>query len=468
MAIDKSLISNITDSHVKDVVVDIAKVVDNIALDQEKMIDDALARRGIDQEILGLNDQERAFLKVRKTAKKTREIWDNNGYVKGVSGRITYEDLANKDKERKAKWEKDNRMIDGVFSTDQPMMIPRIIEEMVREPVEPNMVLTNLLQNINVSNAGTTITFPAIGDAMVAADIAEGAEYPEASLEMAGQISAKIGKSGIAVKVTEEMVRYSMYDVIAMHIRAAGRGLMRHKERKAADLIFQNGVTVFDNTVSNKKTGGRAADGTANSVLTLDDILIMYADAANTGFLVDTMIIHPFAWFMFAREPVMREMFLAHGGGTYYQNFQGSIGTANAWGSGLVNNTVLSDPSQVATTFTVPSILPAPMRVIVTPYQEADLTNFTTTVTLADSSRLGLLLTDEQVSTDEFNDPMRDIRKIKFRERYAMALHDNGQAIRHAKNVNFMNKSYNFDALDWTAGTGALPTIDQTGINIVG
>ncbi len=462
------ILSKITDTFDKQVVIDLAKKVNDLEKNQEQAIKDALEKRGINEAVLGLSDQERAVLKLKKSTDKVRKIWDNKGYVPGVAGRITYEDLAKKDLELKKKWAENGQMIDGVFSTDQPMLIPRVIEEVVREPVEPTLVLTPLLQRVNVSNAGTTITFPAVGDAMVAADIAEGGEYPEASLEFAGQVSAKIGKSGIAVKITEEMIRYSMYDVMAMHMRAAGRALMRHKERKAADIIFNNGVTVFDNNESNKKTSGRGADGAGNGTFTLDDFLIMYADAANAGFLLDTMIIHPFAWFMFTREPVMRDMFLTLGRGAYYQNFQGSIGTAGAWSANtLVNNTTLSDPSQIATTYVAPSILPAPMRVVVTPYQEVDLTNLTTTVTLANSSRLGLLLVDEEVTTDQFNDPMRDIYKVKFRERYALALQDNGEAIRHAKNVKFYAKGYNFDKLDWTAGTGALPAIDQSGVSIV-
>lgn len=433
----------------------------------EAFFDEALKKRGITDELLGATKVERAYLKLRKATDMTRNIWDNNGHVRGVSGRITYQDLCEKDRKRRVEFEKNGNMVDGVFSTDQPLIIPRVIEQLVREPVEPTIVLTGLLQRVNVTNAGTTITFPAIGDAMVAADIAEGAEYPESSLEFAGEVTAKIGKSGIAVKLTDEMIRYSMFDVMSMHLRAAGKALVRHKERKAADLIFNNGVTVFDNTATGKFTSGRGSDGVFNDTLTLDDILIMYADMANEGFIPDTLILHPFAWFAFAREPVMRALFMQFGGGQYYQTFQGSVGSANAWSQNTLNNsTVFGTTSgtagsdavgQIATTQLVPSILPTPLRVVVTPFQQVDLTATTTTITLADSSRLGVLLVDEEVNTEEFDDPARDIQKVKFRERYGLALQDNGQAIRHAKNVNWLNKAYALDdLLTWQAGTGAL------------
>ena len=471
------------DDKQQDVLVNIDKAVQDTITrrfdeNTEEYIDDALKRRGIDNEVFGLSDQERAYMKIKNAVRKTRNIWENNGFVRGVKDRIELKALHLRDSARRQDWTSNGEMVDGVFSTDQPLIIPRVMEEMVREPIEPAVALTPLLQRVNVSNAGTTITFPAVGDAMVAADIAEGAEYPENSLEFAGQVTAKIGKSGIAVKLSEEMIRYSMYDVMSMHIRAAGRALIRHKEKKAANLIFNNGVTVFDNSVSGLATGGRLSDGTASDGMTLDDILIMYADMVNEGFIPNVMILHPFAWFAFAREPVMRSLFMNGNGGSYYQTFQGSVGNAQQWNAGGLNNSTFLGTSgagansdnvgQVASTFTVPGILPVPLQVIVTPYQEVDLTARTSTVTLADSSRLGMLLVDEEVQTDEFNDVLRDLVKVKFRERYGLALHDNGQAIRHAKNVNWWNRSYALDdTLTWEAGTGALPQLDTGSVDIV-
>jgi len=444
----------------------------------EEYIKNALDARGVTDEVIGLNDRERAYLKLSNRVKSVRKIWDNNGFVPGVKDRIELKDLLKKDSEYKADWEKNKGMIDAVFSTDQPLIIPRVVEEMVREPVEPTIALTPLMQTINVSNAGTTISFPAIGDAMVAADIGDNGEYPEGSLELGGQVTAKIGKSGIAVKVSEDMLRYSMYDILGWHIRAAGRALVRHKERKVANLIFNNGTTVFDNDTAGYWTSGRGSDGTSNKAITADDFLIMYADMANEGFLPDTLIMHPLAWFAFARDPILRSLFLqGAGGGAYYRTFSGSVGNAPAWKANALNNSSVfgnstsanvANTSEVSSTQLSPAFLPTPLRIIVTPFQTVDITNKTSTITLCDSSKLGLLLVDEAVTTDEYRDPMRDLMKIKFRERYGLALIDNGQAIRHAKKVNWWNKSYNFDdILSWQAGTGTLPTISGASVGIV-
>jgi hypothetical protein len=479
--IDNSLISKVFNEEQSAVLSDfLSEVRKSAEGDVEKAVADELSKRGISDDVFGLSPVEKTYLKINKTVKNVKRVWDSNGWVPGCRERITYDDLCKRDTERKNDWLKSNRMVDGVFSTDQPLIIPRVIEQTIRESIEPNIVLTNLLERINFSNAGTTITFPAVGDAMVAADIPEAGEYPEASLEFAGEVTAKIGKSGIAVKLTDEMIRYSMFDIMSMHMRAAGRALIRHKEQKVADLIFNNGVTFFDNTVAGKDTSGRNASGTQNDTITLDDLLLMYADLANSGFIPDTLLLHPFSWFGMAREPVMRAIFMAgYGGGQYYQTFQGTVGNAPGYAAGgLNNNTFLAPvggavgradgPQQLATTFTVPGIMPTPMTVIVTPYQAVDVSNRTATITMCKRSELGMLLVDEDVVTEEFDDPARDIRKVKFRERYALALKNNGETIRHAKNVNWWNRGYAFDdLLTWQAGTGALPALSQASIDII-
>jgi hypothetical protein len=119
---------------------------------------------------------------------------------------------------------------DAIATSNASMWLPKVISNIVKEAAEPLLVGTSLLERINFSY-GQTITFPAVG-ALTAADIAEGQAYPEKQLQMGGAtVTASIGKSGVAVKITEEMIRYSQFDVIGMHLRAAGRALARHKEQ---------------------------------------------------------------------------------------------------------------------------------------------------------------------------------------------------------------------------------------------
>jgi hypothetical protein len=53
-----------------------------------------------------------------------------------------------------------------------------------------------------------------------------------------------------------------------------------------------------------------------------------------------------------------------------------------------------------------------------------------------DSNELGVLIVDEDVTTEEFDDPKVDIKKIKLRERYAIGILNEGQAIAKISNVH--------------------------------
>ena len=58
-----------------------------------------------------------------------------------------------------------------------------------------------------------------------------------------------------------------------------------------------------------------------------------------------------------------------------------------------------------------------------------------TDIIMADSQNAGLLMTKEGVSMDEWNDPERDIRAMKIKERWGMALLAQGKGVAVAKNV---------------------------------
>ena len=219
-----------------------------------------------EDEFIDASEDTKISLKDRKRLEQMTKLWKNNGFVDGAKERIKMEDLFRKDIELTSQM-RDN------FSTDHPLLLPRTISTIAREAIEPNLVLTGLLQRISFSS-GTRIVFPSWGGAMQAADLAEGEEYPEGSMELAGQVEATIGKSGIALKVTEETIRYSLYDVVSMQVRAAGRAMARLKEKKAADLITADyGTTVIDNTsAAYRSSTGRDAAGAYNGTLTLDDL----------------------------------------------------------------------------------------------------------------------------------------------------------------------------------------------------
>ena len=388
-----------------------------------------------------LADRER---KVRNM----KSVWQNNGMVDGLSEPVTYKELCDADRKWSAKFAQEGRDF-GFTSTDEPLLIRRVISEVVREAVEPNIVLTPMLQRINFSH-GTQLTFPAVG-AITAADIPEGGEYPERSLEMAGQVTATIGKSGVAVKITEETIRYSLYDVMSMHLSAAGKALVRWKEQKVADMITTNAGganTLFDNTsTSYISTTGRDADGALNGTLTLDDIFKAYSLMINRGFQPDTLLMNPFAWEIFADEAIARAFGFENGVGAW-QVALGALGTAQGFAvsapNDLLNNTQVTEPQQLAQTFTnVPSVFPRPFNIVVTPYMPFDSTSNRTDIVMCQASELGILVVDEEVTTDEWSDPARDIHKVKLRERYGLGTANNGAGTGVLKGIS-LNRAFDF------------------------
>ena len=348
---------------------------------------------------------------------------------------------------------------DALSVPDAPLLLPKVISNVVREAAEPLLVGTSLLQRINYSY-GQTITFPAVG-ALTAGDIAEGQEYPEQRLAMGGaSVTAQIGKSGVAIKVTEEMVRYSQFDVIGMHLRAAGRALARHKEVKIFNMIKKLGVCVFDNVtpaLSTKGvTTGRAMDGSPNGSVTMDDIFDCFAQVMTQGFMPDTLLMHPLTWVMFVKDPVLRAFALQNGGGTFFANWTGQVNqqyAANASQGGLGIGAgqniveggnaagVAASPltaynPQMNSGPVLPGYAGMTFRILVSPLVPFDPRRKLTDIFMFDSRELGALIVDEEVTTEEFMDPKVEMRKIKLRERYAVAILNEGQGVAVMKNVH--------------------------------
>lgn len=255
-----------------------------------------------------------------------------------------------------------------------------------------------------------------------------------------------------------------------MHFRAAGRALARWKERKVANLILDNGQNIIDNSGSGTKSStGRDAAGAYNGTLTLDDLMYAFGEMIADGFTPNAIIMHPFAWKIFAQEGIARAFGFQNGmSPLMWQMPKGAPGIAPQWGvggNGLLNGTQVTSPGQLATTFTdVPSIFPRSFQIIVTPYMTFSSSTNRTTLALVDTDELGVMVVDEELKTDEWNDPARDIMKVKFRERYAVATLNNGQGIGLLKDIS-LNRSFDFSdkiSLALTGLTHAL-SIDETG-----
>lgn len=345
---------------------------------------------------------------------------------------------------------------DTLATPNMPLAFKRVIEEYVIDAIEPNLIGTSLLQRITLDPYKTEVRFRTYG-AMDVGDIsmAEGQEYPEFSMTQGGgQVHANIGKYGLAVRITDEMLHNSQWDIIGHHLKKLGQAMARAKEINIFNMINNVGVVVFDNDNPAQsllgRTTGRDLTGAGNGSFTADDMYDMYASMLERGFTPNVILCHPLAWATFTKDPVMREYALQTGNMSSWFNGlpQANIGQGKflpeAWksftrmsGDTAFNPTPEERLGTQTSKLSFPSYFPgANIQIIPSPFVPFDADKKTTSIIMLDTTELGAIFVSEEPTVEEWADPARDIRKIKVRERYGLAIFNEGQAISIAKNVS--------------------------------
>lgn len=298
-------------------------------------------------------------------------------------------------------------------SPDAPILFPKVISRTLREAAEPQLLVTPLLSVVRLGK-GRSLEFPAV-NAIQAAEIPEGQEYPEQALAFAKQVEGKVSKKGVKVVFTEEVIQDSLWDIVGLHVRAAGRAMARLKEQIALGRFAEAATVVFDNDDGNEDdTTGRDIDGASNGTLVWDDVIDMAAVLMAENHVATDFIVHPLMWSVFLKDSVFH-----HGGSNYPGAWNYNVGSKD----GSVNNTA-----------------PLGLNVLVSPFvnfaakTESDPAK--SDVFLIDRNEVGVLLVKDDMSTDEWNDPTRDIRSMKMKERYDIIALGDGEGITVAKNVS--------------------------------
>lgn len=358
---------------------------------------------------------------------------------------------------------------DLVRSSEITPLLQKSMEILIREPVEPNLVVTGLYNRVQASGLNTQILAGAMG-AVYAQDIQEHGTYPEVNFQIGGAVStAWIGKCGIAASFTDEALRYSTWDIMAMNLRLMGNALARHKEQKAVAFLKTLGTTLFDNATPTESLygvcTGRGLDGAGNGSLTMDNLMRGMAHMAEEGFAPDTLLMHPLFYYTFLQDPVMRAMMLAHGGGAWFNMYSGQSNAQAPWTNGAMGNmgptrglptvnpagnfggagggvangetvTGLAGRSGNSTMApNVPSYFPFNFNIIVSPLCPYDPEDETGDIFLLSSGNVGFYLVDEEPTTVEWRDESVETVKVKIRERYGFAVAHEGQGVGVLRNV---------------------------------
>jgi hypothetical protein len=319
--------------------------------------------------------------------------------------------------------DEDNRVTikEAFASPDAAALFPKVISRTLREAAEPQLLVTPLLSTVRLGK-GRSLEFPAV-NAIQAAEIPEGQEYPEQALAFAKQVEGKVSKKGVKLAFTEEVIADSLWDIVGLHVRAAGRAMARLKEqialsrfKDAATIVFDNDDAGFDDTT------GRGIDGAFNLTVTWDDIVDMAAVLMAENHVPTDFILHPLMWSLFLKDSVYQVGGMQHN---------------VAWGyrpdsrEGAVNATA-----------------PMGLNVIVSPFvsftAKSGATPAKSDLFLIDRNEVGTLLVKDDMSTDQFDDASRDIRQMKMKERYDIVMMGDGEGITVAKNVR-LSRNYEIE-----------------------
>jgi hypothetical protein len=309
----------------------------------------------------------------------------------------------------------DNRVTikEAFGSPDAAILFPKVISRTLKEAAEPQLLVTPLLSTVRLGK-GRSLEFPAV-NAIQAAEIPEGQEYPEQALAFAKQIEGKVSKKGVKLAFTEEVIADSLWDIVGLHVRAAGRAMARLKEQIALSRFKDAATVVFDND-GGTATTGKGIDGAANDTITWDDVVDMAAVLMAEKHIPTDFILHPLMWSVFLKDAIF------HTGGS-------AAAVNTSWG--------YRPQSEGAA---LNATAPMGLNVIVSPFvsftAKSGGTPAKSDLFLIDRNEVGTLLVKDDMSTDQFDDPSRDIRQMKMKERYDIVMLGDGEGITVAKNVS--------------------------------
>lgn len=156
--------------------------------------------------------------------------------------------------------------------------------------------------------------------------------------------------------------------------------------------------------------------GIENSTLAVEDFFDLVVMLMNNGYVPTDCLIHPLTWTVFVKN-------------------------------GLIN--IFANPAMGGANNQLPQIstdatsgrLPVNMNIMASPFIPFDMDEKTFDMYVVDRSSIGAIVVRDEMSTDQFEDPYRDIQNLKFRERYGIGIYDEGKAVTVAKNIS-LDTSY--------------------------
>ena len=418
----------------------------------------------------------------KQRARFIADVFASGGQIAGREEKVSWKDAA--------KLLNPGKYNDTIGAPDIHPLLASSMALLIREPVEPMLVITGLYNRVQSTGLHTRVLAGAMG-AVTAADVPEHGTYPEVMFQIGGAMqTAHIGKSGIAASFTDEALRYSTWDIMALNLRLMGQALARHKEQKAVSFLRTLGTELFNNSSPTTSmfgvNTGRGLDGAANGSMTMDDLFKGLAHMAEEGFPADVLLMNPLFFYLFIQDPVLRNMMLAHGGGTYFQQFNGNPGPLDPWSNGptgamgpSLGNKINQPGNAGGNTatgvagrehgMTASPPVPAPyfpwnFRIVVSPFVPFDPETSLGDIYLLSSGQVGFYLVDEDPTQVDWRTEDIEVVKVKIRERYGFAVAHEGQGVGVMKNVkltrNYWDGTITFQSMDIDSEISPTASID--------
>lgn len=319
------------------------------------------------------------------------------------------------------------KMQDFLATPSAQVLMPRVVIGAMREVSEPMYIASKFLQKVRLKS-GSMMVFPSMGTIARAYDLAEAQEIPEETMDWQTHESTevRIGKVGLRLRVTDEMISDSQWDIIAMMIKAAGRALARHKEKKIFTAFTKHGHNIIDNKSADprKHTTGLDKDGNPNNTLAAEDLLDIIIGVMANEYNPTDLIMHPLSWTVFARDELT--------GGLTINNQMGGMLNHKNYPKG---GSFAMGPSSIQ------GRLPFAFNVNLSPFAHLDKKEKTFDITCLDKDNVGVLLQKTDLQVEKFDEPARDLQNMKFVERYGVGILNEGRGVVTAKNIS-MEKSY--------------------------
>lgn len=329
---------------------------------------------------------------------------------------------------------------EALMSTDTVRLIPKVIEGQLREAAEPEYLASKFMNVIHVEgNNSAVYVVPVVGE-IFASEVTEGGHYNEQNLDFNtvenGQLEIRVKKYGLKVTISEEAIQDSSWDIYGINVRKMGRAMARLKEENCFNAFSNHGHILFDNDKREQfpeaGTTGRDADGSYNDTLSVEDFLDLVLALMGNNRVPTDIIMHPLTWVIFARNSMIGNglTFGAFGGNQVHpwgatQGTPGFAGLSSEEGP----QKLIMRPDQVQ------NRLPVPLAINFSPFVRFDKLKKRFDMYCIDRSEVGVIVEREGLSTDDWNDPERDMRMLKVKERYGVGILDNGKGITVARNI---------------------------------